>query len=293
MKWAFAALLVGFLGLATYAGAHQKRSRSPLAAPSRPAATASLHGLAGMLLASARQLPRASDRVTALEARLSGELDDSASRAAFIAFRVGLARNVHAGKIETTRLRQQVEAYKAADLALRARQAEAIRALHDVLGPTERRQVSEAMRASLKKNRESLPVASSGGQHEAALRYGDELLGQMKDRIRLDASQTEQARALLLRRDGSPESMIAERERMSEAADRQMDALLAEFERSEFVADHAPLSPIKDEPKLMIRQIEFVEGMMAILTPEQTGKLGDLLDEDPIVQSARSHGAKG
>jgi hypothetical protein len=237
-----------------------------------------------LFFALARRLPAAKARVDALEATLEAKVDAGPARTTFVGFRSDLAREVRIGKLDGARLRGDVAAYKAADLGLRAQQIDAIRRLHDALDRAERAEVTKAMGASWKKDRVNAGALSSSEPEEAARRHSEQNLKQMRDALDLTDSQATQVRALLISRDGSPRAMLEEQARVDEASERQMNALLAEFQEDVFSVDDAPLSPIKNEEQAMINQIAFMEVLMPLLTPPQIVKLADVLDADPLAR---------
>jgi Spy/CpxP family protein refolding chaperone len=216
-----------------------------------------------------------------LERQLRAGVDGVDARREYEAFHVDLVASVRAGRLDTARLHADEAAFERAEFALRERQIGAIRQLHDVLNPVQRQRTADAIRASMRSSYEHLPplspAAGDGGAPDRAARR----LQQMRVQLGLDDEQGRQLGLLLSRRDAPPHAAAEGREGSGGAAKRQMDSLLLEFEKDEFVPRDVDLSPVGRNPmNSMAKEVTFIEQLLNILSSDQTVKLADLMEKE-------------
>jgi hypothetical protein len=282
MKRAIVGLLVSAIALGTYVGMHRERflQLSPDAAAATATAVTKapiLLGLPGLLFAHARNLhlDKKHPDLTVLEADSRAKLDPTRSQSTFAGFRLNLARQVREGKLDTGRLEQDIAAFQREDLALRARQTDAIRRLHDMLGPGERLELADAFRQN---SGTFDPGVDSSAMEATARERNERQLKDFASTLGLSDEQKERVRPVLVRRNGAAEEVVGEQIRIDDAAKRQMDALLARFVGDEFRVDDSPLAPVRDEAMSMKKQVDFVNSVLPVLTAPQMGKFADMLE---------------
>jgi hypothetical protein len=208
-----------------------------------------------------------SQALDAIAGRLAEEPDPNPELAAL---QRELVAGVRAGRLDWAAIHAHEAAFDAATAEVQRAQFEALWALHDALRPDQRKAVVDGIGTMMAAQRPTVappPQSTEGLSSHVARR-----LEQMTTELDLDPTQAEDvARLLALRH---PAANAGDAQLRAEAADRQMQAVLAAFSGDVFSLRESDLASTTGGPVPSFdREATFVEHLLPLLRPDQVAAL--------------------
>jgi hypothetical protein len=235
-------------------------------------------GVAGLLLRSALELDGVTDAQKDAIAKLAAPLDTDDVRGAYQSFRGDLLAGIKAGAIDKTKAQADDAAVDKAVAAQQQKQADAINGLHAALDGATRKALTAALRAKQVAHEERPPV---GLPDAGAADWQKRRVDRLTRELGLDDGQQKQVTALVAKSElVTPTMMWARREDLR----KRTDAMFTGFEQDTFDAKKFDLTmtPGKKPHEALDRQVSFYGGLLGVLKPEQTAKLGARMDHPPF-----------
>lgn len=221
-------------------------------------------GMAGMLLAGARDLKLTPEQTKKLDelAASSRKADDAGgeTRDEMKKMHAELVAGIKAGKIDAAKLEQHAAVLQKAGEARREREIATLNGLHAALDASQRKDLVEKLRARQRPTRAGR--ADRPARPELAKRQVDRWTRELG----LSEEQQKKATALMEKRPAG------EKKRDPEAANERREALLAAFEKDTFDAKTLDLGPAGGKPRAAEMAKQMNE-LLAILEPGQREKL--------------------
>lgn len=240
--------------------------------PAPPPATRSPRrtGFLGMIFHAAHDLTLTGEQSTAVDAiEAALRAADDAARGASRAVQSDLAAGIRAGKLDTVKLGADYAALDAAAKERTDRQATALDALHAVLAPAQREDLTLAVRA----RQAAHALRPPDEPDEVASDWTQRRLDRLTDDLGLDPAQRQKVAALLAKSAlPSPEEMKARKD----AATARTEAILRAFSREDtFDATKLDLrvGTSQSPHELVEREAGFLGRLVVVLRPEQREKL--------------------
>jgi Spy/CpxP family protein refolding chaperone len=255
------------------------------AAPSDAAAPAPLvrhRGLAGVFFRAALEGDLTDDEKAAIDKIEEPIRSDLGPRHEMAAFHADLVSSLKLGRFDNAKIQADEAAVAKASQGRQDDQATALNSLHETLTADQRKAVAEAIKTAQAAHDHPPPPMSDAGASEWAAHR----LERMKSQLVLDMDQQKEVAAVLARNAPPPASVV---QAHFDAAKKQMDTLLAAFEKDTFDAKKLDLSasPGHKPTEAMDRQVKYLQQLLPILTAGQRDRLAASIEHP---REAREHG---
>jgi hypothetical protein len=235
-------------------------------------------GVAGLLLRSALELDGVTDAQKDAIAKLAAPLDSDDVRDAYRSFRGDLVAGIKAGTIDKSKAQADDAAVDKAVAGQQQKQVDAINGLHAALDAATRKALTAAVRAKQAAHEERPPVTMpDAGAADWQKRRVDRLTRELA----LDDGQQKQVAAIVAKSEVlTPQVIQARRDDLK----KRTDAMFTAFEQDTFDAKRFDLTmtPGKKPHESLDKQVSFYGGLLGVLKPEQSARLGARMDHPPF-----------
>jgi Spy/CpxP family protein refolding chaperone len=254
------------------------------AAPSDAAAAPPVvhhRGLAGAFFRAALDTELTDDQKAAIDKLEEPAKNDPGTRHEISAYHADLVASLKMGRFDGAKIQADEATFAKATQARQEEQAAALNGLHETLTADQRKAVVEAIRTSQAAHEHAPAAMSDAGASEWTARR----LERMKSQLVLDLDQQKEVAAVLAKTAPPASSAQAHFDAMK----KQMDALLAAFEKDAFDAKKLDLSatPGKKPTEGLDRQVKYLEQLLPILTAGQRDRLAASIERP---REVRDHG---
>jgi Spy/CpxP family protein refolding chaperone len=254
------------------------------AAPSDAAAAPPVvhhRGLAGAFFRAALDTELTDDQKATIDKLEEPAKNDPGTRHEISAYHADLVASLKMGRFDGAKIQADEATFAKATQARQDEQAAALNGLHEALTADQRKAVVEAIRTSQAAHEHGPAAMSDAGASEWTTRR----LERMKSQLVLDLDQQKEVAAVLAKT--APPAGAAQAH--FDAMKKQMDTLLAAFEKDAFDAKKLDLSatPGKKPTEALDRQVKYLELLLPILTAGQRDRLAASIDRP---REMRDHG---
>jgi hypothetical protein len=227
-------------------------------------------GIPGMFFRAAYELPELTDDEKAAIDKIEDPIkgSESSARHELNNFHLDLASGLKANRFDSAKLQADEAAYAKALAGRQDEQATALNSLHQSLTADQRKAVAESLKAAqASHDKPPAPVSDAGASEWAAHR-----LERMKAQLVLDMDQQKEVAAVLAK-NGPPSGSTLQAQH--DAAKKQVDALIAAFEKDAFDAKKLDLSlaPGRKPTAGLEAQVKYLTQLMPALTAGQRDRL--------------------
>lgn len=254
-------------------------------------------GPSSMLFQAAHALDLKDDQKAKVEAAEKSahtgatEASRDAMKAAAKDLHTDLVAGIKAGKIDTSKLEPRYAAVEKVIDESKAKEADALDALHAALDVTQRKAVTASVRAKLAKREEKMAHREGADGGMAAMDGGKagwtskHSIDRLTHGLDLDADQQKKVDALVAKEDaaktGHPDPA---------AMKKSVEALLTAFEKDTFDAKKLDAFDLKKARGPMEEEAKLLAQLVPILKPEQREKLATKMEKGPSPHAGRGGG---
>ena len=238
-------------------------------------------GLAGAFFRAALDTELTDDQKAAIDKLEEPAKNDPGTRHEISAYHADLVASLKMGRFDGAKIQADEATFAKATQARQEEQATALNGLHETLTADQRKAVVEAIRTSQAAHEHAPAAMSDAGASEWTARR----LERMKSQLVLDLDQQKEVAAVLAK--SAPPASAAQAH--FDAMKKQMDTLLAAFEKDAFDAKKLDISatPGRKPTEALDRQVKYLEQLLPILTAGQRDRLAASIERP---REIRDHG---
>lgn len=243
-------------------------------------------GMSGMLFRAAHDLElREGQKVAVddIQKSMHGE-DAGAPGAEFREMQALIAAGIRAGKLDTDKLTAMQAELDKGMQAKRDKDTAALQRLHDALDPAQRKALVASVRARQGEREAKFAALAPDAGPPKGDEFKKRRVEKLAKELDLDADQQKKVEGLMAK--PAPKGPAAENGR--EGMKKRMEALLTAFEADAFDAKKLDEgTPARKMAEGMSEHLQFLNGLLAILKPEQREKMAANMEKGSQRRSGR------